>query len=127
METKLDNLIEILRTLTLFESSKLIQAIEETFGVDASVYSAPAAIAVAAAPAEQVEEKDSFDITLTEVPADKKIPILKIVRNLTGLGLKESKEIVDNVPKVLKEGVTKAEVESMKKELEDAGAKVSIK
>jgi large subunit ribosomal protein L7/L12 len=80
-----------------------------------------------AAPVEAVEEKVAFDIILTEVPADKKIAILKIVRNLTGLGLKESKDIVDNVPKVLKEGITKDESESIKKELETAGAKVSIK
>jgi large subunit ribosomal protein L7/L12 len=81
----------------------------------------------AAAPTEAVEEKSSFDITLTEVPADKKIAVLKIVRNLTGLGLKESKDIVDNVPKLLKEGATKEESESIKKELEASGAKITIK
>ena len=74
-----------------------------------------------------VEEKSSFDITLIEVPADKKIAVLKIVRNLTGLGLKESKDIVDNVPKLLKEGATKEESESIKKELEASGAKITIK
>ena len=76
---------------------------------------------------EAVEEKVAFDVVLTEVPADKKIAILKIVRNLTGLGLKESKEIVDNVPKLLKEGITKDESESIKKEMEAAGAKVTVK
>ena len=81
----------------------------------------------AATPAEAVEEKSSFDITLTEVPADKKIAVLKIVRYLTGLGLKESKDIVDNVPKLLKEGATKEESESIKKELEASGAKITIK
>jgi large subunit ribosomal protein L7/L12 len=127
MNEKLTTIIDQLKTLTLLEAAELVKEIETTFGVDTSVSSAPMVVAVAAAPEEAAEEKDAFDITLTEVPSDKKIAILKIVRNLTGLGLKESKEIVDNVPKVLKEGVTKAEVESMKKELEDAGAKVSVK
>ena len=73
------------------------------------------------------DEKDEFDVTLTTVPADKKIAILKIVRNLTGLGLKEAKEVVDNVPKVLKEAATKEESENIKKELEASGAAVDIK
>jgi large subunit ribosomal protein L7/L12 len=129
MNEKLTTIIEQLKTLTLLEASELVKAIETTFGVDTSVASAPVAMVggAAAAPAEAVEEKVAFDITLTEVPADKKIAILKIVRNVTGLGLKESKEIVDNVPKLLKEGVTKAESETMKKELEAAGAKVTVK
>ena len=83
--------------------------------------------AAAAAPAEAAEEKTAFDITLTEVTADKKIAVLKIVRNVTGLGLKESKDIVDNVPKLLKEGATKDESENIKKEIEAAGGKVTIK
>jgi|TARA_B110000114_G_C14802560_1_gene281373 large subunit ribosomal protein L7/L12 len=127
MNEKLTTIIDQLKTLTLLEAAELVKEIETTFGVDTSVSSAPMVVAVAAAPEEAAEEKDAFDITLTEVPSDKKIAILKIVRNLTGLGLKESKEIVDNVPKVLKEGATKAEVEDMKKELEGAGAKVSVK
>ena len=127
MNEKLTTIIEQLKTLTLLEASELVKAIETTFGVDTSVASAPVGMVAAAAPVEAVEEKVAFDITLTEVPADKKIAILKIVRNVTGLGLKESKEIVDNVPKLLKEGVTKAESETMKKELEAAGAKVTVK
>jgi large subunit ribosomal protein L7/L12 len=129
MNEKLDLILEQLKTLTLLEAAELVKAIEETFGVDTSVATptmggfAP----VAAAPVEAVEEKTAFDILLTEVPADKKIAILKIVRNVTGLGLKESKEIVDNVPKLLKEGATKEEGETIKKELETAGAKVTIK
>jgi len=128
MNEKLTTIIEQLKTLTLLEASELVKAIESTFGVDTSVSSAPIMVAAAggAGAAEPVEEKTAFNVTLTEVPADKKIAILKIVRNLTGLGLKESKEIVDNVPKLLKEGAAKAESESMKKELEDAGAKVTI-
>jgi large subunit ribosomal protein L7/L12 len=76
---------------------------------------------------EQVEEKTEFDLILEEVPADKKIAILKVVRNVTGLGLKESKDIVDNIPKVLKEGATKEESEKVQKEIEAAGGKVTIK
>ena len=129
MSEKLTAIIEQLKTLTLLEAAELVKSIETTFGVDTSVASAPVAFSGTAVPApvEAVEEKVAFDITLTEVPADKKIAILKIVRNVTGLGLKESKEIVDNVPKILKEGITKVEIEAIKKELEAAGAKVTIK
>jgi len=130
MNEKLTSIIEQLKTLTLLEAAELVKEIEKTFGVDTSVQTASVAVGLAAGPAapvEAVEEKVAFDIILTEVPADKKIAILKIVRNLTGLGLKESKDIVDNVPKVLKEGITKDESETIKKELETAGAKVTIK
>lgn len=130
MNEKLTSIIEQLKTLTLLEAAELVKEIEKTFGVDTSVQTAAVAVGVSAGPAaavEAVEEKVAFDIILTEVPADKKIAILKIVRNLTGLGLKESKDIVDNVPKVLKEGITKDESETIKKELETAGAKVTIK
>jgi large subunit ribosomal protein L7/L12 len=131
MNEKLNTIIEQLKTLTLLEAAELVKEIEKTFGVDTSIQAAPIAINASiggnAAPVEAVEEKVSFDVLLTEVPADKKIAILKIVRNVTGLGLKESKDIVDNVPKVLKEGVTKDESETIKKEMEAAGAKVTIK
>jgi len=128
MSEKLTNIVEQLKSLTLLEAAELVKEIETVFGVDTSVsvgiassFAAPVAVV------EAVEEKTSFDVLLNEVPTDKKIAILKIVRNVTGLGLKESKEIVDNVPKLLKEGVTKAESETMKKELEAAGAKVTVK
>jgi large subunit ribosomal protein L7/L12 len=129
MNEKLTSIIEQLKTLTLLEAAELVKEIEKTFGVDTSVQTSVSVGVSAgpAAPVEAVEEKVAFDIILTEVPADKKIAILKIVRNLTGLGLKESKDIVDNVPKVLKEGITKDESETIKKELETAGAKVTIK
>jgi len=130
MNEKLDNIISQLKTLTLLEAADLVKEIERTFGVDTSVSigsNTGAAPVLALAPAEIVEEKTAFDIILTEVPADKKISILKIVRNLTGLGLKESKEVVDNVPKLVKEGVTKEESETIKKEFEAAGAKITIK
>jgi len=129
MSEKLNNIIEQLKSLTLLEASELVTEIEKVFGVDTSVSVANVAMAapVAAAPAEAAEEKTAFDITLTDVPADKKIAVLKIVRNVTGLGLKESKDIVDNVPKLLKEGASKDESENIKKEVEAAGGKVTIK
>jgi large subunit ribosomal protein L7/L12 len=131
MNEKLTLIIDQLKSLTLLEAAELVKEIEKTFGVDTSVSVSAAAIPAvstsAAASAEVAEEKTAFDIILTDVPADKKIAILKIVRNVTGLGLKESKDIVDNVPKVLKEGITKEEGETIKKELETAGAKITIK
>jgi large subunit ribosomal protein L7/L12 len=128
MNDKLDKIIEQLKSLTLLEASELVSEIEKVFGVDTSVSVGPvvAAVAAGAAP-EAAEEKTSFDIILDNVPADKKIAILKIVRNVTGLGLKESKEIVDNTPKVLKEGASKEEGETIKKEIEAAGGKITVK
>ena len=126
----INNIIDQLKTLNLLQASELVKEIEIVFGVDASasvsVATSPLA-GVQAAAVEQVEEKTSFDLTLTEVPADKKIAILKVVRSVTGFGLKESKDIVDNVPKLLKEGLTKEESEKIKKEIEELGGKVTIK
>jgi large subunit ribosomal protein L7/L12 len=117
MNEKLTTIIDQLKTLTLLEAAELVKEIETTFGVDTSASSGVVMVAPSAGDGGDAgEEKSSFDVTLTEVPADKKIAVLKIVRNLTGLGLKESKEIVDNVPKLLKEGATKVEFESMKNE-----------
>jgi large subunit ribosomal protein L7/L12 len=130
MSEKLDNIIEQLKNLTLLEAADLVKEMEKTFGIDTSVSmsSNPViSVGVATPVVEVAEEKTSFDITLIEVPADKKIAILKVVRTITGFGLKESKDIVDNVPKILKEGVTKEESEKIKKELEEAGGKVTIK
>ena len=129
MNEKLTNIIEQLKTLTLLEAAELVKEIETVFGVDtsAAVGNVAVALPTAAAPAEAAEEKTSFDVILQEVPADKKITVLKVVRNVTGLGLKESKDIVDNVPKVLKEGASKEESETIKKEIEAAGGKVNIK
>jgi len=131
MSEKLKGIIEQLKTLTLLEASELVKEIEIVFGVDTSVAVSSASVVGnvtgGAAPIEAVEEKTAFDITLNDVPADKKIAVLKIVRNVTGLGLKESKDIVDNVPKLLKEGASKEESEKIKKEIEEAGGKVTIK
>jgi len=129
MSDKLTSIIEQLKTLTLLEAAQLVKEIEDVFGVDTSVsvassgnFSSPVAPVV-----EVIEEKTAFDILLSDVPSDKKIAILKVVRTITGLGLKESKDIVDNIPKILKEGVTKEESEGIKKEIEAAGGKVTIK
>lgn len=130
MTEKLEIIINHLKSLTLLEAADLVKEIEKTFGIDTSVAvttNAAANTSTVTAVVEAVEEKSSFEITLSEVPADKKIAVLKIVRTITGLGLKESKDIVDNVPKILKDAATKEESEKIKKELEEAGAKVLIK
>jgi|EP01033_Poteriospumella_lacustris_P023815 large subunit ribosomal protein L7/L12 len=129
MNQKIDNIIEELKSLSLLETVQLIEQIEKTFDVTAAAgtsFSGPITTPLTKT-VEAIEEKTAFDIILNEVPADKKIAILKVIRNVTGLGLKESKDIVDNVPKVVKEGITKEESENIKKELEGAGGKVIIK
>ena len=127
MSEKITQIVEELKTLTLLEASELVTAIEETFGVDASAAAGGAVVMAAAGPAEEVEEKSEFDLELTEVPADKKIAILKVVRSLTGLGLKEAKELVESAPKVVQEAVAKDAAEDAKKQIEDAGGKASLK
>jgi large subunit ribosomal protein L7/L12 len=130
MSTATDEILEKLKTLTLLEASELVKQIEEAFGVSAAapvggmmMMAAPGG----AAPAEEVEEKTEFDVVLEEVPADKKIAVLKVVRALTGLGLKEAKDLVESTPKAVKEGVKKEDADDAKKQLEESGAKVSIK
>lgn len=127
MTEKIEQILNELKTLTLLEASELVSQIEETFGVDASA-GAAGTMVMAAAPSasEEVEEKTEFNVMLEEVPADKKIPILKIVRTLTGLGLKEAKTIVESAPKVIQENLGKDAAEEAKKQLEDAGGKVSL-
>nr|AIR75420.1 ribosomal protein L12 [Cyclotella sp. L04_2]AIR75561.1 ribosomal protein L12 [Cyclotella sp. WC03_2] len=127
MSEKITQIVEELKTLTLLEASELVAAIEETFGVDASA-SVGGNIVMAAAPAavEEVEEKTEFNVMLDEVPADKKIAVLKVVRTLTGLGLKEAKELVESTPKVIQEALGKEAAEDAKKQIEDAGGKVSL-
>lgn len=130
MSAVTDEIVEKLKGLTLLEASELVKQIEEAFGVSAA---APAggmmmmAPGGAAAPAEEVEEKTEFDVVLEEVPADKKIAILKVVRTITGLGLKEAKDLVEAAPKAVKEATAKADAEDIKKQLEEAGGKASIK
>jgi large subunit ribosomal protein L7/L12 len=126
MSEKIDQIIESLKTLTLLEASELVTKIEDTFGVDASASSGATMVMAAPAVIEEVEEKTEFNVLLEEVPADKKIAILKVVRGLTGLGLKEAKEIVESAPKQIQEGLGKDAAEQAKKQLEEVGAKVSL-
>jgi len=127
MSDKINQIVEELKTLTLLEASELVAAIEETFGVDASA-SVGGGVMMAAAPAseEEAEEKTEFNVMLDEVPADKKIAVLKVVRTLTGLGLKEAKELVESAPKMVQEALGKDAAEDAKKQIEDAGGKVSL-
>ena len=127
MSDKIDQIVEDLKTLTLLEASELVTKIEETFGVDASA-AAGGGIVMAAAPAaaEEVEEKTEFDVMLDEVPKDKKIAILKVVRGLTGLGLKEAKDLVESAPTKVQEALTKEAAEDAQKQIEGAGGKVSL-
>ena len=122
-----DQLIDAIKGMTVLELSEMVKSLEEEFGVSAAapvaVAAAPAAGAAEAAPA---EEKTSFDVVLASF-GDQKIQVIKVVRALTGLGLKEAKEVVEGAPKPIKEGVTKDEAEDAKKQLEDAGATVEIK
>ena len=127
MSEKIDQIVEELKTLTLLEASELVSKIEETFGVDAWASAGGAMVMAGPAAAEEVEEKTEFDVMLDEVPADKKIAVLKVVRSLTGLGLKEAKELVESAPKQIQDGVAKDAAEDAKKQLEDAGAKASLK
>lgn len=129
MSTATDEILEKLKGLTLLEASELVKQIEEAFGVSAA---APAGGMMmmapgAAAPAAVEEEQTEFDAILDSVPADKKIAILKIVRELTGLGLKEAKDLVEAAPKALFEGVAKEKAEEAKKKVEEAGGKVTVK
>jgi len=126
MSEKIDQIVEDLKTLTLLEASELVSKIEETFGVDASASVGGGAMVMAAPAAEEVEEKTEFTVMLDEVPADKKIAILKVVRGLTGLGLKEAKGLVESAPKQVQEGVSKDAAEDAKKQIEAAGGKVSL-
>ena len=127
--SKVDEIMELLEGLTLLDASDLVTKIEDKFGVDAS---ASGGGMMMMAPGggdagEAAEEKTEFDLVLTEFPADKKIAVLKVVRGITGLGLKEAKDIVEAVPKTLQEGISKDDAENAKKQLEEAGAKVELK
>jgi large subunit ribosomal protein L7/L12 len=127
MSEKIDQIVEELKTLTLLEASELVSKIEETFGVDASASAGGPMMMAGPAAAEEVEEKTEFDVMLDEVPADKKIAVLKVVRSLTGLGLKEAKTLVESAPKQIQDGVAKDAAEEAKKQIEDAGGKASLK
>jgi len=118
-----DEFIAAVKELTVLELSEIVKAMEEEFGVTAA---APVAVAAAGPAAAAVEEKTEFDVILKSAGA-KKIEVIKVVRGITGLGLKEAKDLVDGAPKALKEGVSKDEAEGIKKQLEEAGAEVEVK
>ena len=122
-----ESILESIEKLTLLEAAELVKAMEEKFGVSAAAPVAVAAAPAAAGAAPAEEEASEVNVILASVPADKKIAVLKEVRGITGLGLKEAKDLVDGAPKAVKEGVKKEEAEAIKKQLEAAGATVEIK
>ena len=126
MATK-DEILESIANMTVMEIADLVKAMEEKFGVSAAAVAAPAAAGAAAGAAPAEEEKTEFDVILAAVPADKKIPCIKVVREITGLGLKEAKELVEGAPKAIKEGASKEDAAALKAKLEAAGASVEIK
>lgn len=123
MSEKVTAMIEEIKALTVLELSELVHALEEEFGVSAAAMAAPAA--GGAAPA--AEEKTDFDVILASFDAAAKIKVIKVVRELTGLGLAEAKAFVESAPKAVKEGVSKDEAEELKKKIEEAGGKVELK
>ena len=120
---KINNILEEIKSLTILELADLVKAVEAEFGVSAA---APVGVAVAAAPAAAVEEKTEFDVVLASFGSNK-LGVIKVVRELTGLGLKDAKDLVEGAPKTLKEGVSKEEAEKIKATLAEAGATVEIK
>jgi large subunit ribosomal protein L7/L12 len=127
MSAATDKILESLKTLSLLEAAELVKQIEEAFGVSAAAPVAVAAAGGGGAPAEAAEEKSEFDVILESVPDDKKIAVLKVVRGLTGLGLKEAKDLVEAAPKAVREGVAKDAAADAKKQIEEAGGKVTVK
>ena len=124
MSEKVTAMIEEIKGLTVLELSELVHALEEEFGVSAAAMAAPAAAAGGAAAA---EEKTDFDVILASFDAAAKIKVIKVVREITGLGLAEAKAFVEGAPKTLKEGVSKDDAEALKKQVEEAGGKVELK
>jgi large subunit ribosomal protein L7/L12 len=126
MAANLEKIVDDLSALTVLEAAELAKLLEDKWGVSAAAPVAVAAAGGAAGGAAPAEEKDSFDVQLSDAGANK-INVIKVVREVTGLGLKEAKDLVDGAPKMIKEGVAKAEAEDLKKKLEEAGAKVELK
>jgi large subunit ribosomal protein L7/L12 len=127
MAVSKDEILEAISNMSIMQIVELISDMENKFGVTAAAPVAVAAVAGPAAAAAPAEEKTEFTVILKEYPADKKVGVIKVVRELTGLGLKEAKDLVEAVPGTVKDGVNKADSEAMKKKLEEAGAKVEIK
>lgn len=130
MSTTTNEIIEKLKSITLLEAAELVTQIEETFGVDASAPAGGGFIMAAGdgnkASTDSVEEKTSFDLILEDVPADKRVAVLKVIRNITSLGLKEAKELTTSLPKTIQESISKDDAEKAKQQLEEAGAVVKI-
>ena len=128
MAVSKDEILDAISKMSVLEVVELIADMEKKFGVTAAapvaMAAAPGAAAAAAAP---VEEKTEFTVTLKEYPADKKVTVIKVIREITGLGLKEAKDLVEGVPSTVKEGIAKADVDNIKKKLEETGAKVEVK
>ena len=127
MAVSREEIVDAIGNLSVLEVVELISDLEKKFGVTAAAPVAAAAPAAAGAAAAPAEEQTEFSVTLQEYPADKKVGVIKVVRELTGLGLKEAKDLVEGVPALVKDAVAKADVDAMKKKLEDAGAKVVVK
>jgi large subunit ribosomal protein L7/L12 len=127
MSATTDQILEQLKTLSLLEASELVKQIEEAFGVSAAASAGVVMAAAPAAAAEAVEEKTEFDVVLEGFDAAAKIKVLKAVREATGLGLGEAKALVEAAPKAVKEGISKEEAETLKKAIEEAGGKVTVK
>lgn len=134
MSAKTEEILEQLKALTLLEASELVKQIEEAFGVDASAPVGGGMMMMpgmggggAVVPPEPVEEQTEFSVILDSLAADKKISVLKVVREITGLGLKEAKDLVESAPKPVKEGIPKDAAEEIKKQLEEAGGKATVK
>ena len=126
MSEKVTNLIEEVKSLTVLELSELVKALEEEFGVSAAAPVAVAAAPAAGGAAPAAEEKSEFDVVLEDAGAEK-IKVIKVVREITGRGLKDAKDLVDGAPKTIKEAAPKAEADEMKKKLEEVGAKITLK
>jgi large subunit ribosomal protein L7/L12 len=127
MAVSREEIVNAIGNLTVLEVVELISDLEKKFGVTAAAPVAAAAAAAPGAAAAPVEEQTEFSVTLTEYPADKKVTVIKVVREITGLGLKEAKDLVEGVPALVKDAVAKADVDAIKKKLEEAGAKVAVK
>jgi large subunit ribosomal protein L7/L12 len=127
MAVSKDEILDAISNMTLMEVVELISDMEKKFGVTAAAPVAVAAAPAAGAAAAPAEEKTEFTVTLKEYPADKKVTVIKVIREITGLGLKEAKDLVEAAPSTVKEAVSKADSEAFKKKLEDAGAKVEVK
>jgi large subunit ribosomal protein L7/L12 len=127
MAVSKDEILDAIAKMSVLEVVELISDMEKKFGVTAAAPVAMAAAPAAGAAAAPVEEKTEFTVLLKEYPADKKVTVIKVIREITGLGLKEAKDLVEGVPATVKEGVSKADVDNIKKKLEEAGAKVEVK